>query len=85
MTPGCASSTPPQMVSQVVPDDTEVIPPDMHPYYGNPIQVPPVQKYNKRARKLNGNNLLANHVTTIAPPIQIPIHTSTDITVYQIG
>ena len=69
----------------VIPDDTDIMPPDNQPYDGNTIKVPLVQIKNTRSRRLKGHNLMAKHVTTTVPLRQILTHQPTMKTVLQTG
>ena len=73
------------MERHVIPDETEFIPPDTHPYCGSIFKVPLVQRYNTRVRRLKGDNIMANHMTTIILPRKIPTLVPTNITVHKTG
>ena len=85
MTPVYASRQPIQTVPHLVTDDADIIPPYMHPYDISNIKVPLVQKYNTRAIRLKGHNIMANHVTTIALTRKMSNNAPTTTTVLQTG
>ena len=72
------------MEAHFIPDETEVISPKKHPYDGITFNVPLVHRYNTRARRLKGYNIMSNHVATIPPPIKMlapaPTNTAVHIT-----
>ena len=65
ITPCHAVGQPPQKAPCVIPDDTKPIPPSKNQYDGNPIHIPPVHRYNTRARRLKVHDIMENHITTI--------------------
>ena len=80
-----SSRKPLQKLPHIISADTEIMPPATHPYYGKPIQVPLVHKYNTSSRRLQVHNLVYNHVTTITPPRKIPTQTYPSIKLRQTG
>ena len=85
MTPGNAKMRPPQTEPHITPDDTEVLPTDMHPYNGKIFNTTPVHIYNTRSRHQKWHNLMEIHVTTTPLPRQMPTPAPTNMTLHQIG
>ena len=85
MNPGSASRQPPQMEPHVIPDVTEVMTPDMKPYYGRTIKVPLMHRYNTRSIILKVHNIMSDHVTTIVTPRKMPPPTTTIMAVHHTG
>ena len=78
MIPGRAKRQPPQIELKIIPDDTDGIPPEKHPYYGSTFKAPLVNSYNTRSRRLKVHKLMYNQVTKIQTSRQIPTPTPTN-------
>ena len=65
ITPGRATSKPTHTRHHIIPDDTEACESLTHPYDEKSGNIPPVHKYNTRARIIHVNNLMANHIATV--------------------
>ena len=65
ITPGCATRKPTQIRPHIIPNDTEARAPLTHPYDGKSGNIPPVNRYNTRARRMQGHNLMSNHIATV--------------------
>ena len=59
-TPGHATRKKTQTRTHVIPDDTEACAPMTHLYNGNSGKIPPVHRYNTRARIMQCHDLMAN-------------------------
>ena len=67
ITPWRAPWKPTQKKSHVIPDDTKARSPLTKPYNGNSYNIPLVQRYNTISRRMQGHELMANHIATFQP------------------
>ena len=78
MNPGRLKSQPLQTEPYVIPDDREVRQQVAHPFGGSTLNVPLIHRYNTRARKIKGHNLIAKPMAKIQshrpPPISGPAY-----------
>ena len=63
---------PTQCVPHIIPDDTKPLPPAAHKKASETPRVPQEHRYNTRARRIQGQYLMENHVTTINTPTYTP-------------
>ena len=77
ITPGYTTRKPTQTRPHIIPDDTEVSAPLTYPYDGKSGNISPLHRYNTRARRMQGHDLMANHIATVQPlnPPNKTIHT----------
>ena len=66
--PGCTPRRPPQCVPHIIPYDTEPMPPAARQKAAETHKIPTQHRYNTRVRRLQGYDLMANHVATINTP-----------------
>ena len=63
--PGRTTRKKTQTRAHVIPDDTEACAPLTHPYNLKSGNIPPVHRYSKNARRMQGHDLMANDIATV--------------------
>ena len=70
--PGHAPIQPPQRIPHIIPYDTKPMPPAAHQNTEETHKIPTQHRYNTRARIIQGQDLMENHVATINTPPSKP-------------
>ena len=73
-TPEKTTEAAPDPLPRVVPGDTVPVPPASHQAAAETHEIPTHHRYNTRARRLQVQDLMVNHVATINTPPSKPIN-----------